>query len=189
VLQESYAPYDIHLTLMGTDRVVDDVIGTGFYLPNGSTNDELFTQYLEYVKHTRNGGYDALNVYFYTDLPNGIQGICPLPTVVEPGSDFFYRDGCQIHAETMPGGSLAPYNLGLTAVHEAGHWFGLLHVFQGGCSAYGDGVLDTPPQATATSGCPSSKDSCPNDPGVDSVHNFMDYSDDLWYVLEYIRVL
>lgn len=36
-------------------------------------------------------------------------------------------------------------------------------------------VADTPPQSKKTSGCPSSQDSCPGG-GVDSIHNYMDYS-------------
>lgn len=41
-------------------------------------------------------------------------------------------------------------------------------------------VDDTPPQSTMTRGCPAdnTKDSCPNLPGFDSIHDFMDYSSD-----------
>ena len=76
-----------------------------------------------------------------------------------------------------PGGPLSAFAGGKTLVHEAGHWAGLYHVFQGGCSGSGDYVDDTPPQSTATSGCPSNQDSCAGG-GPDSVHNYMDYSDD-----------
>jgi Pregnancy-associated plasma protein-A len=69
------------------------------------------------------------------------------------------------------------FNEGKTLTHETGHWLGLYHPFEGGCSPPGDLVDDTPPQGTPTSGCPVGKDTCPGG-GVDSVHNYMDYSYD-----------
>lgn len=75
------------------------------------------------------------------------------------------------------------YDQGKTAVHEVGHWFGLLHTFQDTTCASSDGgdyIDDTPQEATSTSGCPVGKDSCPASPGVDPVNNYMDYSSDAW---------
>jgi hypothetical protein len=58
----------------------------------------------------------------------------------------------------------------------------LEHTFENGCAAPGDGVDDTPAQASETRGCPTTNpDTCPLAPGVDPIHNYMDYSDDICY--------
>ena len=72
-------------------------------------------------------------------------------------------------------------SLGRTLTHEVGHWFGLLHTFQGGCAGgfFGESIDDTPPQAQATpSNCPQNANTCSNDnPDLpDMVENYMDYS-------------
>jgi Pregnancy-associated plasma protein-A len=92
-------------------------------------------------------------------------------------------DGIVIDWASMLGTSTqyaGRYDLGKTATHEAGHWLGLDHVFAGGCNNWGDHVDDTPPQLIATSGCPEGQDSC-KEPGLDSIHNYMDYSYDSCY--------
>ena len=64
-----------------------------------------------------------------------------------------------------------------TLTHEAGHYFGLYHVFQGGCDGVNDEVSDTPAMAEdANTSCNSSQDSCPDDEGLDPVRNHMNYS-------------
>ncbi|RSL49191.1 Extracellular metalloprotease [Fusarium duplospermum] len=70
-------------------------------------------------------------------------------------------------------------NQGKLATHEVGHWLGLFHPFQGqSCEGDGDFVDDTPMQWEVTNGgCPIGKDSCPDEPGLDSIHRYMDYAD------------
>ncbi|KAF3913412.1 Ulilysin [Dactylellina cionopaga] len=135
---------------------------------------------LEMKKALRRGDYGDLNIYL-RPIPaeQELLGYCTFPTDVEPNSDAFWLDGCDVLGTTIPGGSEVPYDQGKTASHEAGHWFGLFHTFQDGCDG-GDFVSDTPAQDSPTFGCPGTRDSCtgPAYPGLDPIHNYMDYSDE-----------
>ena len=85
--------------------------------------------------------------------------------------------------ETIPGTTTkyaGTFDQGETVTHEVGHWFMLEHTFNKGCSAKGDYVADTPPEKTPTSGCPAGKDTC-SAPGLDPIHDYMDYSYDSCY--------
>jgi hypothetical protein len=124
------------------------------------------------------GGRNTLN--YYSTEASAYLGWAYFPNL--PDSRL-YLDGIVVDWESMLGTSTryaGKYDLGKTAVHEAGHWLNLYHVFQGGCNNWGDYVDDTPPQLTATFGCPVGQDSC-REPGVDSIHNYMDYSFDACY--------
>lgn len=130
-------------------------------------------------KALRKGSYAALNVY-YRPLGDGLLGICVFPENVTPGDETFILDGCQVLSGSVPDGGVANYQQGKTATHEIGHWLGLFHTFQGGCAG-GDSVDDTPAQRSPTNGCPNpNPDTCTGTsyPGVDPIHNFMDYSYD-----------
>jgi Pregnancy-associated plasma protein-A len=125
---------------------------------------------------TRVGDAHTLNIWT-TDLP-GYFGFATFPTSYKTAPQL---DGIVIDFETLPGGAFGEhFSLGKTATHEAGHWLGLLHTFQGGCNDKGDYVEDTPSERSPASECPIGRDTCPV-PGFDPIHNYMDYSDDFCY--------
>jgi hypothetical protein len=128
----------------------------------------------------RQEGSDALNRYSTT--AGAYLGWANLPDIVTKSGQA-HLDGVVIDWESIPGTSTTyadRFDEGKTATHEVGHWLDLEHTFYGGCSAKGDFVDDTPPQKTPTSGCPEGKDTC-SAPGLDPIHNHMDYSYDSCY--------
>jgi hypothetical protein len=114
----------------------------------------------------------------YTAAPPGLLGYSSLPWDFAESS---YKHGVVLRYSTLPGGGEAGYDEGDTGTHEVGHYLGLYHTFHpdnGTCSTTGDYVADTPQQATPTrDSCPASKDTCPS-PGLDPIHNYMDYPPD-----------
>jgi hypothetical protein len=127
-----------------------------------------------YRAQTRLGGKNALNIWLVDFKYLGIATF-PWDYTKSPAID-----GIRVQYSSLPGGSIPNFNLGETATHEAGHWLGLYHTFQGGCTATNDEVADTPAQSSPTSGCPTGRDSCAL-PGLDPIHNYMDYSYDTCY--------
>ncbi len=94
-------------------------------------------------------------------------------------------DGVVLHHASLPNSPTPweqqpwPFDLGMTAVHEIGHWCGLYHTFQGGCEAPGDDITDTPFEEGPAAGCPIDQPStCPGETRFIPVENYMDYSDD-----------
>eukprot|EP00563_Minutocellus_polymorphus_P004523 CAMPEP_0181026034 /NCGR_PEP_ID=MMETSP1070-20121207/3421_1 /TAXON_ID=265543 /ORGANISM="Minutocellus polymorphus, Strain NH13" /LENGTH=499 /DNA_ID=CAMNT_0023103193 /DNA_START=235 /DNA_END=1731 /DNA_ORIENTATION=+ len=120
----------------------------------------------------RRGDKDTLNV-FLTELTSGLLGWATLPSSSSGGNS----DGVMNQWSTMNGGPLAPYDGGMTLAHETGHWLGLYHTFEGGCTGFGDYVADTPFEAEPAYGCPTGKDTCVGG-GPDPITNIMDYTDD-----------
>ncbi|MEM6642515.1 MAG: M43 family zinc metalloprotease [Bacteroidota bacterium] len=98
----------------------------------------------------------------------------PMAFYIDSGRDGIYyssvRWGLGDHSELEPGSELASI-----ATHEVGHWLGLYHTFQRGCSGPGDYVPDTPPaseEPISLGECPLEVSTCGNRRNIE---NYMDY--------------
>jgi hypothetical protein len=167
VLNGAFEPWGWTFDLVQVDFTANDSWFTAGY---GSHEERLMKNALHI------GSADDLNIYF-NNMGGGLLGWATFPSSYG-GQPLM--DGVVILTDSLPGGSLAPYNRGDTATHEVGHWMGLYHTFQNGCTPNNDYVGDTPAEAGPAFGCPAGRDSCTGSkyPGLDPVENFMDYTDD-----------
>ncbi|MEO7094682.1 MAG: zinc metalloprotease, partial [Polyangiales bacterium] len=135
VINAAYAATGFSFSLASTDNTTN----TSWYTCTGGTCET------EMKRALHQGGSNALNAYV-NNMGQGLLGWSTFP--------FDYAghpklDGVVLLFSSFPGGSSAPYNLGDTATHEIGHWMGLYHTFQGGCSTTNDGVDDTAAERSA----------------------------------------
>ncbi len=166
----------------GINRVTSSTVSSG---PSAS----------DPIKSTAAGGADAWdpNKYFNVWVGNftggGLLGYAsfPIGSPENPGGNIS-QQGVVVLGQSLPGGTAAPYNLGRTLVHEAGHFFWLRHI-NGDASCGNDfpstpALDDTPLQSNLTSGCPSGAQATgctsPTPPGR-MYQNYMDYTNDACY--------
>ncbi|MFN2375091.1 MAG: zinc metalloprotease [Candidatus Binatia bacterium] len=164
VLNDAYAGRGFSFHLAGVTRTQNNQWFTGCY--NSSTEAD-FKQALAVDPAT------TLNLYS-CQLAQNILGYAYYPDTFD--EDHFLH-GAVLHHESLPGGGWGNYSLGDTCTHEVGHYLGLAHTFENGCSSPGDEVADTPAEASPAYDCDPSRDTCAS-PGLDPIYNFMDYTDD-----------
>ncbi|KZZ99127.1 Peptidase M43, pregnancy-associated plasma-A [Moelleriella libera RCEF 2490] len=133
------------------------------------------------VRSIQKDAYNTLNVFFLDTLPDPRHaGVCSLPVPADIRKVLPW-DACLVRAGTVPGGRDQGINSGKVLVHEAGHWLGLLHPFDSfdpdtpPCDGIGDAVDDTPAAGEMWFEC-KPHDSCPDQPGMDPIHNHMSYT-------------
>ncbi|TRM68406.1 hypothetical protein BD626DRAFT_565247 [Schizophyllum amplum] len=169
VLNTAYESVGLSFTLANTTRTTN----SGWFNKAGPDS----SQQTAMKEELRVGDAADLNVYtvgFTSGSGEGLLGYATFPSDYDNAPK---DDGVVMLFSSTPGGATENYNLGQTLTHEAGHWLGLYHTFQGGCSGQGDHVDDTPAESQPAYECPEGRDTC-SSAGVDPIHNFMDYTYD-----------
>jgi hypothetical protein len=164
VLNAAYGPFGWRFKIASVDRTTNQ---TWFHAQYGSTAERQMKNALH------KGTADDLNIYT-TNPGDDLLGWATFPWNYAGNPK---NDGVVLLHSSLPGGNAFPYNAGDTGTHEVGHWMGLFHTFQGGCTKKNDRVNDTPAERRPAYGCPSSRNTC-SSKGPDPVRNFMDYTDD-----------
>jgi gliding motility-associated-like protein len=156
-------------------------------LVNGNLCNEPSTSILDDAALKNLGSWDCctyINVYLVTKLNDGF-GCGLLGYATFPGFNCNANDGIVVESATWSD----PYAMKVMA-HELGHFLGLYHTFQGGCTnddclEDGDRVCDTPPDVGTFTSCPANTCNTDADAGLpnpfssdvdDPTENFMDYS-------------
>ena len=164
VLNDAFAPWGWSFNLAATDRTV-----------NARWFNDCYSNDRQMKNALHQGTGDDLNIY--SCVPGPYLGFATFPSNYSSQPNL---DGVVLLYTSLPRGGEENYDEGDTATHEVGHWFGLYHTFQNGCSKNGDYVSDTPSEQSPAFECPIGRDTCEGSryPGLDPVENFMDYSYD-----------
>ena len=183
-LNRLYRPFRISFKLNSIDTSINDR-----WYNNASENGDAEALHQMTAQLSKNPAR-FMNVYTL-NLANLGESTFPWYPTRQTSLDYVL-----INYNTLSGGPAnfqnGNYTGGKTLVHEAGHFLGVLHTFEGGdprfqcnsphyigCANRGDQVDDTPSQKNCYfEGCDENLDSCPQDPGKDPVKNYMGYNPD-----------
>jgi len=199
ILHDSFLPYGFELSLGNISHTINPVWA----------NSTVFSKSEADMKNALHQGvYTDVNIYivdrlFYPDRINDTEAH------IDPGNDLglelyevggfsrfplsglvwfsdFVSDAILLSHKVAWGSNSTNRGLGLTAVHEMGHWLGLEHTFLFGCKGLGDEISDTPNEdinvpleGNATVATCLPRDTCPDQPGMDPIHNHMGYTSDI----------
>ena len=178
---------DMEINFCKATRTPSGAVTTGITRKSVSASFDLETQY-----YTSDGepAWDStkyLNVWIGR-FPSG-SDILGFALPVEYGIQVPDQDGLVIGDQYFgtTGTATAPFNVGRTAVHEIGHYFGLFHVWGDSndttiCGSTNDDmVADTPPTDAPYFNCPSfpsNANACTTTANGSMFMNYMDYVDD-----------
>jgi len=152
---------DNHATL-GVNRIFSSL-----------TNVTVETEDLDLKGLVQWNPLDYLNIWVVNEISSLVSGNGVAGYAYFPSAHGLPQDGIVIEANYF--GSSADNSKVL--VHEAGHYLGLYHTFEGGCEnddcqLDGDRICDTPPdQSTAPVQCGSKANTCDSDENDSSLNN------------------
>ena len=172
----------------------DGILSTGIMRYNLGNGDGWSMEEAELIKaQTQWNPEKYLNIWVFDEI-YGLAGYAQFPTDSElEGLDIeglpsaSNTDGVALShmfvgsSEKFPEGVYQETkDLGRTASHEVGHFFGLRHIWgdSDSCETADDYCADTPVALEPNAGCPTGTDSCSDNPGDDMIENYMDYTND-----------
>lgn len=111
-MNEYYTPANISFQLLDVDWTRGTPLFKGHHLTT------------EMAHNLHKGNRTALNVFWIDTSDVGYGGSSRILMVGETDER---SEGIIVNTRSIPGGSHPMFNLGVTAVHEAGHWLSLGH--------------------------------------------------------------